>query len=706
MPMRFVTSTPAACVARGELVVGVIARAMAASTANVDPAPSTSRAGLFDGDARPPPETWGESASRLARVVRLSWSEALARLGIWRVDHVLALRMLSQRDMAGEIAREVASRGTRIAPDADGRLRAIGSAMREEDWEGKLREIKTALRYSKSLRRAPDLKTVARQGGVSRDDILLSDLAPQMLRPAYVLFKDDAAKRLIFVIRGTHSAKDMITNLTGSVCPHHTMGGDAGEDLRVGYAHSGFLTTAKFLERKIKDSLLSAMENNPGYQLKIVGHSLGGGVSVLLTEMLRQDARFRSAGLHCFTFACPSTLSRELAESCQSFVTTCVNNADLVPMVSFSKVTELQREVVSTALEQRLLEKWKKASQAAMATCARGPIPSRFAAAAAAVGKQNYGPQKYPKWLRTLEKMKQRHDKLVEASSLYRKSLLIGKRVSNTSSKLVSLSGAFIAGIVSPRPREKENAVIDRRAAKSLERTEFIKTNQQVGDVISAAVLATDICQDAHLAHANAHALTRTKEERDFEEFILNARIALDEDFQKPLTAGDKARIDKAEANAAQEVLALQEDISVMKAAEKFADDDLTMTADYYGADLPPPRMDEMSACEDAEYSPVIKRQKPLSKEDARRDKEKRGTVLLFPAGRILHFVHASGLGEGQDVEESPKPKSARRALFVDVDLDVYRKIILSRTMIADHFLAQYEDALDAFLASASPRKA
>ena len=101
MPMRFVTSTPAACVARGELVVGVIARAMAASTANVDPAPSTSRAGLFDGDARPPPETWGESASRLARVVRLSWSEALARLGIWRVDHVLALRMLSQRDMAG-----------------------------------------------------------------------------------------------------------------------------------------------------------------------------------------------------------------------------------------------------------------------------------------------------------------------------------------------------------------------------------------------------------------------------------------------------------------------------------------------------------------------------------------------------------------------------------------------------------------------------
>jgi hypothetical protein len=74
--------------------------------------------------------------------------------------------------------------------------------------------------------------------------------------------------------------------------------------------------------------------------------------------------------------------------------------------------------------------------------------------------------------------------------------------------------------------------------------------------------------------------------------------------------------------------------------------------------------------------------------------------------GRILHFVHAAGLGERQDVEESRKPKPVRHALFVDVDLDVYRKIILSRTMIADHFLAQYEDVLDDFLASASPRKA
>ena len=278
----------------------------------------------------------------------------------------------------------------------------------------------------------------------------------------------------------------------------------------------------------------------------------------------------------CFTFACPSTLSRELAESCRSFVTTCVNNADLVPMVSFSKVSELQREVVSTALEQRLLDKWRE-STAAM-ECARGPTPSRFAAAAAALGKQNYGPQKYPQWLRALKGLKTRHDKLVESSSLYRQSLLIGKRVSNTSSKLASLSGAFIAGIVSPRPRKKKT--LERAEPTGESKTEFSKTNQQVGDTISATVLATDICHDAHLAHAHAAAASpKSQEERDFQEYIESARIALDEDFQKPLTADDMKKIYRAEANAAQEVLAMQEDISVMKAAELLGDEEALMTA-------------------------------------------------------------------------------------------------------------------------------
>ncbi|CEF97538.1 Lipase, class 3 [Ostreococcus tauri] len=649
------------------------------------------------GAATPPPRTWGESAVRLASVVRLSWKEALARLGIWRLDHVLAIRMLAERDMSATIAREVRAHGSRVE-------------LKGGQWRETMKELKMALRYSKSLRRAPDLKTVAKQGGVEKEAILLSDLAPALMRPAYVLFKDIEAERLILVVRGTHSAKDMITNLTGTSSPHHTMSGGDGKELRVGYAHSGFLTMARYLERVIKDDLVKALKSNPGYDMKLVGHSLGGGVAVLLTEMLLQDERFQSVGLHCYTFACPSTLSRELAESVRPFVTTCVNNSDLVAFVSFSKVNELQREVVSTALEQRLLDKWRQNAAAMSPTDVCGPTPSRFAAAAAAVGKQHYGPEKYPGWLRALRGLKDRHNKLVESSSLYRQSLLIGKTVSKTSSKLVSLSGAFIAGVVSPRPRKKDDVNEMKVARPVQENTAFKRTNQQVGDTISQAVLATDICNDAHLAHVHADAPETTAEEKNFEEYIKIARIALDEDFQKPLTAADVAKIYKAEANAAQEVLRIQADISVVKAAELLADEEATMLADYYGTDLPQLYAGSHTS---SERDPVVKRRCVSMEESARHNLEetdKRDTEKLYPAGRILHFVLKSGLDEESTrtaVGPSAKPDDQGRfdsrrslhALFDDVDLDVYSRIILSRTMIADHFLAQYEDIIDGFIA-------
>ena len=107
-----------------------------------------------------------------------------------------------------------------------------------------------------------------------------------------------------------------------------------------------------------RQELAEALSGNPGYRLNVVGHSLGGAVAVLLTQMLREHDPFKD--VHCFTFACPSCLSQELAESCKPFVTTLITNADLVPYVSFSKVTDLQSQIVNVAFEQQVLKKWRQ----------------------------------------------------------------------------------------------------------------------------------------------------------------------------------------------------------------------------------------------------------------------------------------------------------------------------------------------------------
>ena len=48
-------------------------------------------------DFTEPPQTWGESVLRLHEVVRISWQEALSKLGVWRLDHLLAGGVREQR---------------------------------------------------------------------------------------------------------------------------------------------------------------------------------------------------------------------------------------------------------------------------------------------------------------------------------------------------------------------------------------------------------------------------------------------------------------------------------------------------------------------------------------------------------------------------------------------------------------------------------
>ena len=75
----------------------------------------------------------------------------------------------------------------------------------------------------------------------------------------------------------------MFTSLTGASKPHHMVDPDSGVVL--GYSHFGMLAAARWLQQQLMGTLQQAMRDHPGYQLKIVGHSLGGGTAAMLTMM-------------------------------------------------------------------------------------------------------------------------------------------------------------------------------------------------------------------------------------------------------------------------------------------------------------------------------------------------------------------------------------------------------------------------------------
>ena len=241
------------------------------------------------------------------------------------------------------------------------------------------------MRYNRLLRGARTVRQIADKLDLDRAQILMSQLQPAILRPAYILVRDVREKQLFFVIRGTHSVRDTVTSLTAHSRPHHAIGPDGAPVL--GRAHAGFLSTARWLARHVREDLAGAMRANPGYRLTIVGHSLGAGTAVILTQILREleggdPARNPFASIRCLAFACPSCLSRELSESCRAFITSVVAGADVVPYVSFSKVSELQAQIVAAAWEQQVLKKWRETTEAMAAHCARPRRPRRGRAAA------------------------------------------------------------------------------------------------------------------------------------------------------------------------------------------------------------------------------------------------------------------------------------------------------------------------------------
>jgi Lipase (class 3) len=56
-----------------------------------------------------------------------------------------------------------------------------------------------------------------------------------------------------------------------------------------GRAHHGMLKSCHWFSNNIKNILIEALEKNPGYGLRVIGHSLGAGVAALVTTSFLND---------------------------------------------------------------------------------------------------------------------------------------------------------------------------------------------------------------------------------------------------------------------------------------------------------------------------------------------------------------------------------------------------------------------------------
>lgn len=185
--------------------------------------------------------------------------------------------------------------------------------------------------------------------GFTLDDVLIQKPKAGLLKPAFTIIRDTQSKCLLLLIRGTHSIKDTLTAATGAVVPfHHSVLNDGGiSNLVLGYAHCGMVAAARWIAKLCTPTLLKALGECPDFNVKIVGHSLGGGTAALLTYILREQKEFSSST--CVTFAPAACMTWELAESGKHFITTIINGSDLVPTFSTSSIDDLRSEVTASS---------------------------------------------------------------------------------------------------------------------------------------------------------------------------------------------------------------------------------------------------------------------------------------------------------------------------------------------------------------------
>ncbi|XP_029127775.1 uncharacterized protein LOC114916042 [Cajanus cajan] len=270
------------------------------------------------------PKSLSDIVLTLAEAMRFGYAETL---GKW---HLL--------DLPRAILYSITDRRKKtIAMECDERSDCI--QLKDPEMLKDLYELKKCLTrtmlFSKKRFRA--FLSVA---GFTMEDVLKRKRRARILKPAFTVIRDRESKCLLVFIRGTRSLKDTLTDAIGApVSFKHFICSDGvlkRSNMVSGHGHRGMVAAARWIKERCTHKLLDALRENPGFQIKVVGHSLGGGTAALLTFMLREIKQFSSCT--CVTFGPAACMSFELAEFGKPFITSIINGYDMVPTLSASSV--------------------------------------------------------------------------------------------------------------------------------------------------------------------------------------------------------------------------------------------------------------------------------------------------------------------------------------------------------------------------------
>ncbi|URE42619.1 Lipase (class 3) [Musa troglodytarum] len=144
-------------------------------------------------------------------------------------------------------------------------------------------------------------------------------------------------KAIVIAIRGTETPEDLITD---GLCRECTLTVEDLDDASPSET-SGFLS-----------SLLGPGSECYGYEVNIVGHSLGGAIATLLGLRLYR----RYPNLHVYAYGTLPCVDFVIAEACTDFVTTIVYNDEFSARLSVNSILRLRSAAINALSDDSLAD--------------------------------------------------------------------------------------------------------------------------------------------------------------------------------------------------------------------------------------------------------------------------------------------------------------------------------------------------------------
>ncbi|KAK9724227.1 hypothetical protein RND81_05G057100 [Saponaria officinalis] len=566
------------------------------------------------------PATWYDTMTTLSETLRFTYSETL---GKWPLgDLAFGINYLMRRQGDLQVANVYAGSDCvqLKGPEIVAELKYY------------LRLLTFCILFSKK-----PFPVFLESAGYSEADVLLKQPKAGLLKPAFTIINDHGAKCVLLFIRGTHSIKDTLTAATGAVVPfHHSVVHDGGiSNLILGYAHCGMVAAARWIAKLSTPCLIKALSDHPDHNIKIVGHSLGGGTAALLTYILREQQELSSST--CVTFAPAACMTWELAESGKHFITTIINGSDLVPTFSTASIDELRSEVTASSWLNDLRDQVERTRVLNVVYRSASAIGSRLPYIATSAKARVAGALLRPVSSGTQVVMK-RAQNVAQA--------VVRRRPTLSSWSCMGARRRNVPQSISPEDDIAEVSLITTSSSEALV-TEVSTTN-------------TVMNNDDY--NSSSEPLGHDNDSEEEEELLLAADKDITSSTLEAVTEGELwYQLEKE--------LQKQEDDSQVQAHEEEAAAVQEIT-------------EEATVLADA-----VERQQSMSSSDVGENHH------FYPPGRIMHMVCVrltdSGSPSGDDdiVEE--------RLGIYETPRNLYSKIRLTKTMINDHYMPMYRRIME-----------